>query len=247
VTRARQYRRWIGVLLLMSMVVAGFIALGQWQLERRDERRAYNNLITTNLAAPIAPAESLLRTDELPGDAVRWRQVRFTGAYDRSNETVIRGRYFDGQYGYEVITPLIPQKGPALLVNRGWVPAGKSATTPPNVPPAPLGEVSVIGRIRSGDSADRPAPSGAIIGLPVRAANRIDAQVLASELPYPAFVGYVELTTQNPTASSMPRLIKAPELASGPHLAYAVQWFFFALLAIFGAILVIRGDRASSR
>jgi cytochrome oxidase assembly protein ShyY1 len=97
--------------------------------------------------------------------------------------------------------------------------------------------VTVIGRVRAQDT--NLGPQGAIIGLPTRAANLIDPEAIASELPYPALAGYVELIEQIPGQQS-PRPRQAPELSEGPHLAYAVQWFFFALLALVAPAVFLR-------
>ena len=47
----------------------------------------------------------------------------------------MRNRSYEGELGYEVVTPLVPPSGPAVLVVRGWVPNGAAATDAPDVPP----------------------------------------------------------------------------------------------------------------
>ena len=37
--------------------------------------------------------------------------------------------------------------------------------------------------------------------------------------------------------------IDLPELSTGPHFAYALQWVFFGVMILFGAILIQRSDR----
>lgn len=214
--------------VLAVLVIAGTcLQLGRWQLHRLDERRDWNQQVQTSLDAQTVPITQLLAT-QAP-QSVEWRAVAVTGRFDRSQELLIRGRYYLGQYGYEVITPLVTSDGRAVLVNRGWIAAGASATTVPSIPEPPSGEVSIIGRMRSGDAVNRPGPSGAIVGLPARAANRIDPAKIATTLPYPVFPGYIELMEPK-TKSPIP--VAPPELSEGPHLAYAVQWFFFGGLAL---------------
>lgn len=206
-----------------------------------EERRAWNQHVTTNLQAPPVPAAEVLSGAD---DSVQWRRVTFVGRFDETNQILIRGRYFEGRYGYEVMTPLRPEQGPALLVDRGWVPAGESATTPPDVPAPPSGQVTITGRVRLGDSDSRPGPSGAIIGLPTRAANQIKPRELAKQIPYPIYNAYVEMT--EPDVES-PANLPAPELSQGPHLAYAIQWFFFALLGAVAPFIYRRiGQREES-
>lgn len=231
-----------GGLALVLIVALSCLAFGRWQLHRLETRKAWNATVSNHLAAPITDAQTLLKGQST--GSLEWRRVTFTGRFDVSQEILIRGRYYQGRYGYEVMTPLIDINGTALLVDRGWVPAGESATVAPQVPTPPAGEVQVQGRVRSGDAANRPGPSGAIIGLPVRAANRIDPLKIAESLPYPVLPGYIEMTSPR-TAS--PVAIPAPELSEGPHLAYAIQWFFFAGLALIAPFFYrrigsVRGD-----
>jgi cytochrome oxidase assembly protein ShyY1 len=222
---------------LIGLIVAGVcLFAGRWQLERLDHRRAFNATLTAQLSAPVVAADRLLPVGGKATTEQEWRRVEYTGSYDLANQILIRGRYFEGRYGYEVVTPLV-RDGLGLLVDRGWVPAGASATDVPDVPAPPAGTVTVIGRVRAQDT--NLGPQGAIIGLPTRAANLIDPEAIASELPYPALAGYVELIEQIPGQQS-PRPRQAPELSEGPHLAYAVQWFFFALLALVAPAVFLR-------
>lgn len=230
--------RRLGAGLFLLLYLGSCVQLGRWQLHRLEERRAWNQQVTSNLESAPLPAEQLLSS---PTPRLEWRRVSMTGTFDPSQQIVIRGRYHEGRYGYEVLTPLRPPSGPALLVDRGWVPAGASATTPPEVPAPPSGTVTVEGRVRLGDGPSRPGPSGAIIGLPTRAANQIKPQQLAKEIPYPIYNAYIEMTAPKLTS---PVAVPKPELSQGPHLAYAIQWFFFALL---GAIAPFFYRRISQR
>jgi cytochrome oxidase assembly protein ShyY1 len=46
--------------------------------------------------------------------------------------------------------------------------------------------------------------------------------------------GYVELVSQTPDTKPSPTLLDTPGLSEGPHLAYAVQWYLFATIAVGG-------------
>lgn len=239
--------RWreFALLWLIGLSVAfGSVNAGLWQLDRLDQRREFNANVQARIEQPVVDARSL-SSATAPLDAdYEWRRVSFTGAYDLTHQTLIRGRYNLGRYGYEVITPLVGSDGQALLVDRGWVPAGASATEVPLVPAPPLGAVEVTGRLRVQDR--NLGPQGAIVGLPTRAANRIDPRALADELPYPTLDGYLELVRQIPSQES-PEPVRAPELSEGPHLAYAIQWFFFALLGLAAPLIMMRSRAQDSQ
>ena len=60
-------------------------------------------------------------------DDDQYARVRATGRYDAAHQLLVRNRPLEGQVGYYVLTPLVTDAGPALLVDRGWVPAGATA------------------------------------------------------------------------------------------------------------------------
>ena len=73
---------------------------------------------------------------------------------------------------------------------------------------------------------------------------RLDAAALRNTLPYPILSISIR---QLPDSSlpSFPRRLDPPPIDEGPHLSYALQWFFFATLAVAFAFLVI-GRRPDS-
>jgi cytochrome oxidase assembly protein ShyY1 len=135
-----------------------------------------------------------------------------------------------------VLTPLLPPDGPALLVNRGWVPIGATARTLPEVPAAPTGQVTVIARLRVSEPSDHKAAplSGQV--------RRIDVPAIAATLPYDVYGGYGELVEQRPAAGSSPTTLPPPDPGLGPHLAYAFQWYVFALIALVGVVVLARRE-----
>jgi len=89
--------------------------------------------------------------------------------------------------------------------------------------------VSVMGWLRqnngAGGQASRPVDGQ------VRA---ISSEGFAKSVPYGLSDGYLNLRTQDPAAKDALALEPKPELGQGPHFFYALQWWFFALLATVG-------------
>ncbi|MEJ7726062.1 MAG: SURF1 family protein [Actinomycetes bacterium] len=230
---------WIGLTLLVIMLGITFTELGLWQLRRHDERAAANSLLVTNLAAaPVAVTDLLPADQPLPGED-EWRLVTASGVYDPEQEVLVRNRSYEGELGYEVVTPLVPSTGPAVLVLRGWVPNGSSAAAVPAVPPAPAGEVVVTARLR-------PTPTGGTdaTGLPAGQVRQLAVPVIAGSLPYEVLEGgYAQLVVGAPGSDAGlagPRALTAPEPNAGPHRPYAVQWFLFGVIAIGGWGVLLR-------
>lgn len=238
--------RRLGSALLVALLAALCVRLGYWQLDRWHQRRAANAVVTANARRPPVPVDTLLSPGTPLDRGMQWRRVTATGQYDAIHELLARDRPADGRLGYHVLTPLVTPSGSALLVDRGWVPFGATATSAPDVPPPPPGRVTVTGRIRAseppgarGSRSDR-APAGQVI--------RIDLATIGGQLPYPLYGGWVELTAQRPAASGpLPQPPPPPEVSDGPHLAYAVQWFLFAGIAVVGGGYLTWADAGSRR
>ena len=75
-----------------------------------------------------------------------------TGTFVPESEVLIRSQVYRDVAGFDVITPLLAEDGPAVLVNRGWVPLEMDQVPVAEAPP-PTGVVTVEGwlaRPRSG-------------------------------------------------------------------------------------------------
>jgi cytochrome oxidase assembly protein ShyY1 len=229
-------RRWLGLGAAALVVAACCVLLALWQLDRLDQRQARNDLVRQNAAAGPVEVGDLLAVGRSPAAGDVWRRVVATGRYDDDRQVLVRNRALDGPTGYFVLTPLVTEDGPALLVNRGWVPAGRSAAGPGTVPPPPGGSVTAQGRVRLAEEADGggAAPAGQV--------RRIDVPAIASDLPYDVYGGYVDLVSQEPAPREAPTPIPAPEPEPGPHLAYAFQWLVFGGIAIGGLVVLARRE-----
>jgi cytochrome oxidase assembly protein ShyY1 len=230
--------RWSGLLAAAVAVAAACVALGFWQIDRLDQRHDRNRLLERNLTMPPAPVGDLLAVGQPPGPADQYARVRASGRYDVGGQLLVRTRPFEGQVGYNVLTPLVTSGGPALLVNRGWVPGGPTATTPPDPPRPPAGMVTVTGRLRP---SEPPSTTGT---PPPGQVTRIDVPAIAGSLGYEVYGGYVDLVRERPRPTVAPELLPAPEPSEGPHLAYAFQWFLFGGLALGGYVVLARREAA---
>ena len=151
------------------------------------------------------------------------------GTYDVEHEVTVTFTTRDGAPGVDVVTPLVMSDGSAVLVNRGWLQTQNNSERPEDVPAPPAGEVTVMGWLRQDSGADdnavRPRDGQ------VRA---ISSEGMASFVPHDLAAGYLNLRSQQPPAATSLELEPRPELGQGPHFFYALQWWFFAGLAVFG-------------
>jgi len=233
--------RWLALTALVAVAMVAFVQLGLWQLRRLEERRERNAAVVTGERQAAVPAGDVLAADRPVAPGEEWHRVSARGRYDTAHQLLLRNRPLEGRNGFHVLVPLVTATGPAVLVDRGWVPAGASATDLPDVPPPPAGEVTVVGRVRLAEppKGGPPPPPGQLV--------RIDVPTVARGLGYPLAGGYVELAVERPQPTTAPTLLPAPEVSDGPHLAYAVQWFLFAVVALVGWALLLRREARDER
>jgi cytochrome oxidase assembly protein ShyY1 len=228
---------WLGALALAVAAAVAMVFLGIWQLHRYQERTAINDRIDAADSAAAAPLTSVLAAPTSPGSAgpgpgadLAWTKVTVTGRYDPTHEIRARGRTVNGDVGFEIVTPLVLADGTAVLIDRGWIAPAGDALAPPNVPPAPTGQVTVVGQVHRSES--RPTPVTLRDGrLDTR---RISVPRLAREMPYPMYGAYVLLTHQTPAAD--PGFVAVPidHEDAWQNAGYTVQWWLFALMPLVG-------------
>ena len=237
-----RHRRALRLLAITVLVVAACVRLGFWQLDRYQARGEFNAQVRAALAADPVDVAQAVPTETAPAEVPRadeWRTVSVTGRYDPDHQVVLRMRPVQGQSGVHVLTPLVPSEGPAVLVDRGFLPATGPAAGPV-VPAPPSGTVTVEGRLRlsedgrgTGLDPDADPPS----------VRFIDLEPLAAEAGLPLAPVWVEATREQPSAADDLVPVPEPQLSSGPSLIYAVQWFLFAAIALGGFVLLARRER----
>ncbi len=236
-------RRWLAFHLLVLLLIPAFFFLGKWQFGRFEERSASSERTTANLNSAPVPLDRLDTVGGTVSSDVKFRPVTVTGKYDASHELLVRRRPQNSRVGFYVVTPLVTPQG-AVLVNRGWVPAGATAETRPEVPPPPSGEVTVTGRLKPSETEDTTGIRNRSAGLPAGQVLLVNTTDIGATLPYRLYGGFVELTGQRPTADRAPEPVPAPDLGGGGglNLAYSVQWWLFIGVAVGGWFLLIRRE-----
>jgi cytochrome oxidase assembly protein ShyY1 len=230
--------RWLALVGVALLLIATMVGLGFWQLSRYHERTAINERIDAAGRTSPRPVTEVLDPSRPAPEEVAWTRVTATGEYDTEHQILIRGRTVSGSVGFEVVTPLVLDDGTAVLVDRGWVPPGRGgAAALPEVPVAPAGEVTVVGRVHLPESGgDQPV---AVSGQ--SQARRIDPARLAAALPYPVLGGYVLAHQQDPPADGFV-VIPVRYEESGQNLSYLVQWWLFAVITLVGTGFLVRRE-----
>ncbi|NIR60109.1 MAG: SURF1 family protein [Gammaproteobacteria bacterium] len=226
-----------GVLVAIGLLVLG--ALGVWQLERAEDKRVLLERYEARRQGPPIELDSPPR----PGEDLRYYRVRVTGRFDAGRHYLLDNQLHHGRLGFEVITPLRLRGSPAaVLVDRGWVPMGRTRRELPDIPTAE-GRVSLVGTLReppqSGMRLGPPDVAGA--GWP-RVIQYVDVERVSDQLDYPVARYTLALAEEQP--HGFVRRWEPVVIGPGRHLGYAVQWFGLALaLAVFYVVLSTRRVR----
>lgn len=220
-------------------VSLGCLRLGFWQLARLGERKEMNAQVLARLSEVPRPV-----TDLAGETVVRFRRATAVGRYDFDHEFVLTSRSRNGSPGVHVITPMLVGAGDtAVLVNRGWVYAPDGMRIDLALYHEDTAAV-VDGFVEEFAVATGPVSTTSV----ERAARRLDRDSLAARLPYPlakvVLVQRADSGEAPAVAAGRPVRVDPPPLDEGPHRAYAVQWFAFALVGVVGTILVVSRDRS---
>lgn len=230
----RGLRFW-GFLVFMLALMALFIALGTWQVERLGEKERLIERVTARFNEPPKPFPAFTEWSVFDAGGYDYRPVSLTGTY-RPEGTVLvftsldepKGR-FSGP-GYWVMTPFMLATGGSVFVNRGFVPEGSAPGFARGGSLEP-GLISMAGVVRSAEAIGSftPAPDLARHVEWVRDPSRLAA--MAGDLTEPVAPVYIDLPAgpEGALPQGGETVIEFPN----NHLGYAMTWYGFALLVPF--------------
>lgn len=205
-----------------------------WQLPRHFDRIDQNDIIEQRaLGEPQAISDAL----EQPIDELDFTYVTTGGSYVDEWLINVANRSQNGQAGDWLVGLFETSDGELLLVNRGFI---IRESEPSEVIAGDLTGWLRESRERETFGATDNLTSERVPRLDIAALEERFADRLDSELGGQSFAP-LWLQLESPSADgTFPEPVPLPELNSGPHLSYAVQWFIFALLGLIVYLLVLR-------
>lgn len=212
-------------LTLACLVVLGMlIALGTWQVERMQGKRA---MIADRAQRLNAPPLNLPSAIPIP-EALDFRRVQVQGRFLHDRELYLGNKLRNGQAGYHIVTPLMRADGSAVLVDRGWVPLDRKL--PESRAAGQLdGQVVVQGIARLPRQAGWFVPMNQVEGnfwFTVDLDEMGRAARLGTMLPV-----YIEAgPQQNP--GGLPMGGQTDATLRDNHLVYAITWYSLAIALV---------------
>ncbi|MGQ0674901.1 MAG: SURF1 family protein [Rhodospirillales bacterium] len=230
----RRFKPGWGLTLAYLAALGVLLALGTWQMDRMEWKRALiaeraQRLAVPPLALPAAVAEPR---------ALDFRRVQAVGRFLNDRELYLGNRPRRGQPGYHVVTPLVRADGTAVLVNRGWVPLDRKL-------PESRADGQIEGQTAVQGIARAPPAPGWFTPKNQEAANfwfHVDPQAmgrradLRSVLPV-----YIEAGSQA-NKGGLPMGGQTDAALADNHLQYALTWY--ALAVVLTAIYAFKALKA---
>ncbi len=194
------------------------LGLGTWQAERLGWKRDILARIDAAEAAPPIPL--------VPG-APAFAKVEATGRFDHAREALVGLEVRGNHLGARLVTPLLREGAPPLLVDRGWVPLDR-----PGAIARPEGEVRVAGWVRA---PERAGWFSAADDVAARRFYTFDPAAIAAALSLPQAASDALVAIGE--GGGLPAPDRAMPRPRNNHLGYAITWYGLAL-ALAGVFLV---------
>jgi cytochrome oxidase assembly protein ShyY1 len=230
VLKAMFSRYWLLTLIVLAGVVLCVWA-AFWQMDRREQKRALNQVLVARWDAP----PFTLNQEPLPADLLdlQFRRVRAEGIFDYEHQIALKNDFRNDAPGVNLITPLVLPDGRAILVARGWVPLNMADPTAWAAFDEPE-EGEVVGLIKESQTLQGASAPTA----PQQSWFRVDIAAIQKQMPYellPAFLAM--LPEPGRAVDALPMRTPPPELYDEwMHVGYTMQWFSFAAIGLFGYI-----------
>ncbi len=241
ILRAIFSRQWMLATLLVVAGGALCVRLGIWQLDRLEQRRAFNAHVEAMWAAePITLSGQT--TENIT--TMEYRAIEVSGKYDFENQVALRNRYFQDEYGYHLLTPLLLDDGSAVLVDRGWIPADGNDSPADWRKYDQPGLVTLQGQMRLGqakpDMGGVPDPTLTPEQTGLDFWNIVNLERIQDQVPYPLLNVFVQPDVDPVDAEPPIPYQPEIELTEGSHQGYAIQWFTYATILIVGYPFFVR-------
>ncbi|MDN5873198.1 MAG: SURF1 family protein [Sinobacteraceae bacterium] len=215
------------------------IGLGSWQIHRWQYKLDVVAQIQQRAhTAPVAPP-GVAAWPRITAQRDQYRRLQLHGHFIAGKTTFVHGSSKLG-YGFWLMSPFQTHRGFIVLVNRGYVPAGKN-DQPRYDPPAASGSHSITGLLRISE------PGGGFLRPNHPAQNRwysrdVAAIAQAEGLNLKHVAPYFVDAVARPHQGRWPVAGLTPLNIYNHSLGYAITWYSLALLSLLGAGIVARHE-----
>jgi len=205
-----------------------FLSLGNWQMNRADEKQLLQELQQQQLQSDQVNLSVRQNLNEL-ADYV-FRKVSISGRF-LPQHYLLDNQIWQGRVGYDVYSLLtVADSNTLMLVNRGWIAMSGDRRVLPEIE-TPVGE-----RYLSGTLSKKPGQLLQLVDYDTdstswpRVVQEINSQRIAEQLGKSVSPYVIQLDAQQKEAYQLhwKPYVDTPD----KHISYAVQWFSMAVVLI---------------
>ncbi|TFH12321.1 MAG: SURF1 family protein [Nitrosomonadales bacterium] len=210
------------------------VMLGNWQLSRAQEKEARQEQLNRLSQQPVIS----LPTTLIKLEDYQFRKVEVHGTYVPSHTIYLDNKINQGRAGYQVITPVkLGESSMHVLINRGWVAAGRTRSELPNIP-TPSSRITVSGIANSPTMRTLELSTETVSGQ-VWENLHLDRYRKTTGLTLQPLV----ILQENDVKDGLVRQWSRPDSGASRNLGYAFQWFSMALaVLILYLVLSVKRD-----
>ena len=223
----------------MLMLVAIFVALGTWQVERLFWKLDLIARVEARIHRDAVPAPPPPEWAGIAAEKDEYRHVTVTGIFDHGKAVLVQAVTERGA-GFWILTPLVREDGSTILINRGFVPADRR--DPASRAQADIAGISTVtGLLRISE------PGGAFLRSNDPAGGRWysrDVAAIAAAEGLRDVAPYFIDADAAPNPGGLPVGGLTIVAFRNSHLVYAVTWYALAAMSAAGAYLARRRQLA---
>ena len=222
-------RRALTAFLLVLSVA--FLALGTWQVQRLFWKLDLIERVESRIHA--APAATPVRAEwpAITREKDEYRRVTAIGLF-RHDKTALVQAVTERGAGFWVLTPLVLADGSTVLVNRGFVPSGRSSPEARLASEIAAGPVAVGGLLRMSE------PGGAFLRANDPVNDRWfsrDVAAIAAARGLEDVAPYFIDADAAPNPGGLPVGGMTVVAFRNSHLVYALTWYALAAMSMVAA------------
>lgn len=228
------YRFSAGIVPSITTVILVYvmILMAQWQADKAVYKDDLRNKIVERKNLPAITMQELPTTN----DERRFLPVTIEGQYDAKHTFLLDNKILNGQVGYDVYSLLKMSDGQSILVNRGFLPQGRTRQDLPPIetPDKLLNVKGLLDNIPSrtivlADDVNQSKSWPVVL-------QYVDVEEIEEILGYPVFnmMLWLDKEENHGFARNLPAL----SLDSDKNKGYAFQWYALTLALLIIYIVV---------
>jgi surfeit locus 1 family protein len=219
----------------LLFLVAVFLALGTWQVQRLSWKLDLIARVEARINAPAVPAPARSDWGTVTREKDEYRRVTTTGTFSHGKATLVQAVTEFGA-GFWVLTPMRLEDGSTVLINRGFVPVDRRNAAE-RAEGETDGATTVTGLLRVTE------PGGAFLRSNDPANDRWfsrDVAAISAAKGLHDVAPYFIDADAAPNPGGLPVGGLTVVRFRNSHLVYALTWFALAAMSMAGAYLVYR-------